>query len=444
MATLAEETLTALIAALNDPDPAVLDALVMARHENAERAAPFWASFRRQTRPVRVLHVDDVQPLALTVTLKDRWERRLEYKLSLGAEAPHLMAPNFMAGATRPDDDPPVRADWPDVREALEARLAAGVREGWYSGAMMVAYQGKALFDAAYGFANREALTPNATSTRFRMGSMNKMFTGVAALQLAEAGRLGLDDRVGAHLPDYPNRAFAEQVTVRHMLNHTGGAGDFFGPEFREHRLEMRDPQDYIAVLGRRDPQFEPGSQHRYANYGFIVLGRIIEAASGQSYDSYVQDRIFDVAGMTGSGALPEDVAVPGRAVGYMDTAEGLTRNDETLPYRGTPAGGGYTTVIDLIRFAEALTGGALLGAEAMAPMGAGGVEIAPRIWYGAGFQEQQLNGVRLMGHSGGAPGMNGDLIMHPDSGFAVAALSNFDPPQANTLTAFVSQRLPA
>jgi CubicO group peptidase (beta-lactamase class C family) len=209
--------------------------------------------------------------------------------------------------------------------------------------------------------------------------------------------------------------------------------------------LELREPADFVALFGRRDPEFEPGTQYKYANYGFILLGRIIEAVCGQPYDDYVQANVFNAAGMDATGALPEDVHVAGRAVGYMDSAAGLVRNDERLPYRGSPAGGGYTTVGDLVRFARALVGGKLLGADAMALIGAGGVESSPGVrWYSAGFQETQQGGVRRIGHNGGAPGMNGDLMIHPASGYMVAALSNFDPPQANFMAGFVSLRLPS
>jgi CubicO group peptidase (beta-lactamase class C family) len=442
MPTIAEETLAALVAAFNDPDPAVNAAFVAARCVAPERVAPLWAGFRRRAAPLRVVRIEDTEPFALTAICEDRWEQFFELKLRLRPDPPHQIAPTAVAPLPPPDDVFPARRPWPEVRKALEGKLAEGVREDRLSGAIIVAKGNETLFESAYGYADREAMTPNALATRFRVGSMNKMFTGVSVLQLVAGGRLGLDDRVARHLPDYPNKSFAEKVTLRHLLNHTGGAGDIFGPEFAEHRLELREPADFVALFGHRDPEFEPGAQHKYANYGFILLGRIIEAVCGQPYDDYVQANVFDVAGMASTGALPESVDVPDRAVGYTDSAGGLVRNDETLPYRGTPAGGGYSTVGDLVRFAGALLGGKLLAAEAMAPIG-GGVEAFPGVWYGAGFQEAQRGGVRHIGHGGGAPGMNGDLIIHPASGYAVAVLANFDPPQANSLANFVSLRLP-
>jgi D-alanyl-D-alanine carboxypeptidase len=270
------------------------------------------------------------------------------------------------------------------------------------------------------------------------------MITGVAALQLEQAGLIALEDTVGQHLPDYPSRAFAEKVTIRHLLNHTGGAGDFFGAEFATNRLDLRDARDYVALFGARDPEFEPGSRQKYANYGFIVLGRIIEVVSDRPYDDVVEANVFAVAGMTATGAVAESVDVPGRAVGYMLSRGGLVRNDPTLPFRGTPAGGGYSTVGDLIRFAEALTSNKLLDADRTRMIMTGSVEMAPGVRYGMGFMQFSRGDTRWFGHNGGAPGMNGGLLIFPDTGYTVAALSNGDPPQADSLSNFIGQRLPA
>jgi D-alanyl-D-alanine carboxypeptidase len=348
--TSAADTFSAWLQAFNDPDPAALDAFVAGRGDIA-RDAEAWASYRRQAGPLTLLKLDEAAGAnGIDATVQDRWDRCLQIKLRLASDPPHPITTLRAALIPSPEDAKPARLDWPDLKRALEAKLAEGVAKDWMSGAVMVTRDGETLFETAYGDADREANIPNTLETRFRMGSMNKMITGVAVLQLDEAGRIGLDDPVGRYLTDYPSRAFAEKVTLRHLLNHTGGAGDFFGPEFEARRLELRDLKDYVALFGHRDPEFAPGSQHKYANYGYMVLGRIIEAASGGSYDDYVAAKVFAPARMTATGALPESIRVPGRAVGYMDSSEGLVRNDDTLPVRGTSAGGGYSTVGDLVR----------------------------------------------------------------------------------------------
>ena len=113
----------------------------------------------------------------------------------------------------------------------------------------------------AYGLADREHNIPNTLKTRFRIGSLNKVFTAVATLQLVQQGKLGLDDPVGKYLTDYPNKDIATKVTIRQLLTHTGGTGDLFGPEFNAHRLELRTHQDYVKLYGNRGPSFEPGSR---------------------------------------------------------------------------------------------------------------------------------------------------------------------------------------
>jgi CubicO group peptidase (beta-lactamase class C family) len=168
-----------------------------------------------------------------------------------------------------------------------------------------------------------------------------------------------------------------------------------------------------------------------------------VEKVSGQGYHDYVRDRVFKPAGMTGSGSEPEDRAVPGRAVGYMKQQAAWVRNTDTLPYRGTSAGGGYTTVGDLLRFATALTGHVLLDARHTALLTTGKVDTGGGGKYAYGFEESVDGGARSIGHSGGAPGMNGDLRIFPDSGFVVAALANtgFG---ASQVVGWVSERLPA
>jgi hypothetical protein len=114
---------------------------------------------------------------------------------------------------------------------------------------------------------------PNTLQTRFSIASMNKMFTAVATMQLVQAGKLALDDSLGKYLTDYPNKELAAKVTIGELLTNTGGTGDIWGPEFDEHRLELRTLQDYLNLYGNRALRFEPGSRWEYSNYGFILLG---------------------------------------------------------------------------------------------------------------------------------------------------------------------------
>jgi CubicO group peptidase (beta-lactamase class C family) len=332
------------------------------------------------------------------------------------------------------------RLNQADAVAALSHRAQEQSRADAFSGAVLVSRHGRVLLEGAWGRADRKAGAPNTPATKFRLGSMNKMFTAVATLQLVEAGKLRLDEPIGTYLPDYPNRDVASRVTVRHLLTHTGGTGDIFGPEFEQNRLKLRTHGDYVELYGSRGLTREPGHRYEYSNYGFIVLGAIIEAVSGTSYYDYVRDHVFRPAGMTATGSQPESEHVPGRAVGYTRPFRGAgwKPNTDTLPWRGTAAGGGYSTVGDLMRFARALESGALISKAMLAEATR---EKQPE--YGYGFGVQGEGSLRSYGHGGGAPGMNGELRVYPRLGYVVVSLSNLDPPAATNLVEFFEPRMP-
>src|SRR5260370_42623089 len=113
---------------------------------------------------------------------------------------------------------------------------------------------------------------------------MKKMVTAVSIVQLVQDGKIKLTDPLGKYVTDYPNKDVAAKVTIHHLLTHTGGTGDFFGPEYNAHRLELKTLNDYVGLFGKRAPAFEPGSQWGYSNYGMLLLGAVVGWVSGQSY----------------------------------------------------------------------------------------------------------------------------------------------------------------
>jgi len=346
-------------------------------------------------------------------------------------------------GIPRPPDFPVPHLSESELIAAVRKKLDEDLAAGRFAGAALVAKNGKTVFAQAYGLADREKKTSNTLKTRFRLGSMNKMFTAVATMQLVQSGKLDLKAPFGNYLTDYPNKDVASKVTIEHLLTHTGGTGDIFGPEFDKRRLELKTLRDYVSLYGQRALEFEPGSRWQYSNYGFLLLGVIVEKVSGQSYYDYVRDHIFKPAGMTATASEPEEQTVPERSVGYMRFGPGDWRpNNDTLPYRGTSAGGGYSTVEDLLRFATALQSHKLLNAQYTEMMTTGKVD-AGRDKYAYGFQESVNNGMRCFGHGGGAPGMNGELQICPASGYVIAVLANLDPPAASRVGDFITNRLP-
>lgn len=397
--------------------------------------------FRERTGGFTLVRIEKSEPLALVVLLREKEDPDTvaRFEMTVSADDPPKILKSIINATQPPPDLAVPRLSEAGALAALSAHGDELAKKDQFSGTVLVARHGKILLQKAWGRANRETGTPATLDTRFRIGSMNKMFTSVAILQLVEAGKLSLDDPIGKYLTDYPNKDVATKVTVRHLLTHTGGTGDIFGPEFQKNRLSLRTHSDYLKLYGSRALDGEPGKQFKYSNYGFVLLGALIEKITGMSYYDYVDARIFKPAGMTSTGSLTENEKVPNRSAGYMKREGHWVPNTDTLPWRGTSAGGGYSTVGDLLRFAEALESGKLISKASLAQ-----ATTPHQEGYGYGFEVQGEGALRAYGHGGGAPGMNGELRVFPQLGTVVVALSNLDPPAATRMADFYAARMPA
>ncbi|MBZ5533747.1 MAG: beta-lactamase family protein [Acidobacteriia bacterium] len=355
----------------------------------------------------------------------------------------------------RPPEPAPAKKPVPELIKDVDSQLTKLTAEDKFSGAVLIAKDGKVQWQKAYGMANRESKTPNTLDTRFRLGSMNKMFTSVAIAQLVQQGKLKYSDALAHVLPDYPNKEVAAKITVDQLLTHTSGLGDFFGPEFDQKKDSLRDLKDYLPLFANKPLKFEPGKGWAYSNAGFLVLGLIVEKLSGQNYYDYVQKHIYDAAGMKNSGSPPATEKVANLAVGYTRQGDGdgdddpkapLKPNTAGLPWRASSAGGGDSTLGDLLKFHQALQGNKLLSPELTREVTTGKVHppmFPPGRKYAYGFGDFMVGGHRVVGHNGGAPGMNAQLDMHWDTGYTVVVLENMDPPGASDMAKYISDRLP-
>lgn len=289
------------------------------RYAKQEGSTPRdYLEFRESTGPLSILEtLESASSRARLLVMGQLNERAMRVTAVMDPANPAHVKQFQIEGAETPEKYKPARVALPVLMAETAAKLEALRARDALSGALQVVQNGQVLLDWRGGDADRTAGIPVGVGTQFRLASSNKMFTAVAILQLVQDGRLSLDDTIGKHLPGYPNRAVANNVTVRHLLSHTSGLGDFFGDDFEQYSASLKTLDDYVQRFAKDAPQFAPGSQDSYSNYGFIVLGRIIEADSGQSYYVYVQDRILRPAGMTGTGFEPETVSVPQRAVAY-------------------------------------------------------------------------------------------------------------------------------
>lgn len=352
------------------------------------------------------------------------------------------------AAQTTPIQGAPSRGTDAELVAALKQKLDDATKADRFSGVVMLAKNGNAIFARAYGLADREKGTPNSLNTRFRIGSMSKMFTAVAVLQLAQAGKLRLDEPVGSYLIGYPNQELATQVTIADLLDNSGGTGDvvnapghhgLLSADFLAHRAQLRTINDYVRMYGDRAPDFKPGSRFEYSNFGFILLGAVIEKVSGENYYDYVRRHIYDRAGMRSSGSEPESQKIPNLSIGYTRYETGQLHPDtDTLPYRGAPDGGSYSTVGDLLAFAAALRNRRLLDPHYTKLLTTGKIDMPVNGRYAYGFMDHRSAGVQCVGHAGAWPGTNTDFEMCLNSRYVYAVLSNMDPPSAEQIGFFL------
>ncbi|HEL4248088.1 TPA: beta-lactamase family protein [Stenotrophomonas maltophilia] len=400
-----------------------------------------YLEFRGSTGPLRVLETIESTPgQAKLLVLGQLNERAMWVTAVMDPANPSHVKKFQIEGTETPDKYKPARVALPALIADVTARLEALRAQDALSGALQVAQNGKVLLDWRGGEADRTAGIPVGVNTQFRLASSNKMFTAVAILQLVQEGKLSLDDTIGKYLQDYPNRAVANSVTVRHLLSHTSGLGDFFGDDFDQYSASLKTLDDYVQRFAKDAPQFTPGSQDGYSNYGFIVLGRIIETVSGLSYCAYVEEHILRPAGMTGTGFEPETVNVPQRAVAYTKKDGQWVREAKSLPWRGMSAGGGYSTVADMVEFAEALRSGRLVSPALLQQATSAQNHKG---WYGFGFVVQGEGREHQYGHEGGAPGSNSAIVVLPAQGYVIVGLANVDPDAIGNVVNYIARRVP-
>jgi len=370
----------------------------------------------------RVLNVDREEIDFLLETRKGEW---LEVHMAFDPDSQNQIAGLRMdrtdATAMQRTLLPQEKINESELGKTIESYLNNLTRADEFSGVVLVAKNGSPVFQKAYGLASKEFDVPNRIDTKFNLGSINKIFTTLAIGQLADAGKLSLDDPLAKHLPDYPNKQAIEKVTIKHLLTMSSGIRDFFGDEYEAMAKDrLGTLADFLPLFAAKPLAFEPGAGRQYSNGGFIVLGLIVEKASGENYFDYVRDHIYKVAGMDNTGHYEANAVVPNLASGYsqrLQPGTGPRRNNVlSRPLRGSSAGGGYSTVEDLLKFANAVESKKL---ATPASLSTGAPDIP-----GAGM----ANG---LGVAGGAPGLNAEFSTRVAGAYTIVVMSNYDPPAA-------------
>jgi len=330
----------------------------------------------------------------------------------------------------------PLVADDFRLSEDVRASIEAEIKESGFSGVVGIAQGGQLIFSSAHGYEQRVSQRPNKVNTRFALASVGKLYTAIAIHQLVERGHVKLSDPVGRFLPNYANSLVRDQVTVQHLLKMRSGLGDIFDVSCEDPKKTFVNHADYFCLFENEPPMFEPGSEFSYSNAGYIVLGRIIEVASGQNFYNYIEQNIFTPSGMTSAAYDDVDVIEPGTAVGYRyegfdgiperaEDVRGLLLVSNNVKGRGTAAGGGYATVGDFAGLDEALRSGQILSPKSLGNI----------------FSEGFIRGERHGGLAGGAPGMTTRYRLL-SNGVSITAFGNTDLPSAPELVGRIEEYL--
>lgn len=317
-----------------------------------------------------------------------------------------------------PQSDSTIKQRATDIMERASAR--------GFSGAVLIARRSDPLFAGAYGLANRSYAVPNTLKTKFNLGSMNKMFTAVAIMQLVESKQLKLTDPLSKHLDEsWLAKVDLDKVQIQHLLSHTSGLGGYFNEEFENSsRAKFRSITDYKSLIASDELGFEPGTSWRYSNTGYLLLGAVIEKVTGESYFDYIRKHVYQPAGMTNSDCFELDRPNENLAYGYWKDGDHWRNNLFLHVLKGGPAGGGYSTLGDLLRFSGALTSGKLLSPQRTRQL------VTPKPnspSYGFGFEVSQTPTGLIAGHSGGFPGIESHLSIFLDKGVTLVILCNAD-----------------
>ncbi len=305
---------------------------------------------------------------------------------------------------------------------AADAYLAAETAAGRFSGAVLVAQQGRILLEKGYGLADREGGIPNTPQTRFHIASLTKQFTAMEILQLQERGMLQVTDRIASFLPDSPPTW--RDITIEHLLTHTSGLVDYFTlPEVDALLTRSVTPGEIVDLFRNRPLLFTAGSSCSYSNSGYVILGQIIEQASGESYANGIQRNILAPLGMANTTYGPSDL-LGTCAVGYETAWRRAPNADLSLGYA---AGGLCSTVEDLYRWDQALYTTQLCSQASLDAMFSPHFMVTETVGYGYGWVIRNISGRRRIAHSGLLYGYSSIIARFPAERVTIIILSNLE-----------------
>lgn len=310
-----------------------------------------------------------------------------------------------------------------ELKQEMDDYLKASHEIWKFHGTALVAQNGEIIFKKGYGMANIELGTPNTPEMKFQIGSITKQFTATAILQLQEKGLLSLDDPITKHLPEYPQET-GDKITVRHLLSHNSGIPNYTDmPGIMTQKALPVTVDELLGTFKDKPLEFEPGEKYKYSNSGYVVLGAIIEAVSGKTYEDYIQENILEPLNMSNSGYDHRDRIIKNRAAGYTQDEKGELRNADfvhmSAPYS---AGALYSTVEDMLIWDQALYTEKILKKSSLDKM------FTPVLKnYGYGWVIEEKYDHTLVWHNGGIDGFHTTFNRWVDDNVCTVVLSNND-----------------
>ncbi|NER12100.1 serine hydrolase [Leptobacterium flavescens] len=307
------------------------------------------------------------------------------------------------------------------INEKIDEVMQRYTKLDQFSGTVLLAKDGEILYSKAFGDANKSFGIKNKVDTKFNIASMGKMFTGVAIFQLQERGKLDINAPVIKYLKNFP---LGDKITIYHLLSHTSGLGSYMRhPDYRADRNAFKKIDDLLPLIYEEELQFDtPGERFSYSNSGMIILGAIIEKLTGQSYSDYITKNIFEPAKMYDTEMRCGDEVVQNRATGYMRSISGKFHNNYSKSSPPSSDGGILSTIGDILKFDQALYSSILINNTSKEKM-----FTALKVTYGLAFQVEERQGNKVVGHSGGAPGISTYFSRYLKDKYTIIVLSNYD-----------------
>jgi len=366
--------------------------------------------------------------IILRTTRTELWQ---EINFNVTSEKPYKITGMRISDANKPNNLPkPSSLAIAGALNKLDDYVKRMSKKGVFSGSVLVAKDGLVLYKAAHGMASKRFNIPNTVQTKFNLGSMNKMFTSIGIMQLVEAGKLSLNDKLSRFVDEsWLKKEVSEKIEIRHLLTHTSGLGNYFNKSFMDSsKNNYRDLNNYKLLIKNEVLRFDPGTDARYSNTGMFMLGVVIEKVTGVDYFDYIRDHIYKPVGMVNTDSYEMDQPVFNLAIGYEPNSNNQTGWKNNLfrsPLKGSPAGGGFSTVDDLHHFAVALTNFNLLSEKSTKELYSAKPSLHSHN-YGFGFKIQGTKNDRIVGHGGGFEGISTNLDIYLDQGYVSVVLSNY------------------